>query len=148
MRRHVTLWATVALVLALVGNAYAEADVREVGSLGDDYRATLTIYRASTGQVGVALLYERTPYISVMSAAQAQRLATLLEVAWQRRNDGASDEIVGDVRGNKTVYVAVMREGDYPRVALSVRDGLGGSSFWSEAGQIRYLAATLRRAAR
>ena len=45
--------ATLTLVLALMGAAWA-ANVREVGSLSDDYQATLTVYAAWVGllQVG------------------------------------------------------------------------------------------------
>lgn len=142
--------ATLVLVLTLMGAAWG-ATVREVGSLGDDYQATLTVYRVDNGQVGISVLDDHRPHISVMSAGQALYLADLLEEAWGRRGARyGEDEMVGKVLGNRTVYVAIMRRGGASnQVAVSVQDGAAlGVSFWSQSGQIRYLANTLRRAAR
>ena len=74
-----------------------------------------------------------------------------MEGAWARRQRVADDVMHGTIVGaTGRVHVAIMTRGGAPRVSVAVNDdddGLG-CSFWSEAGQVRYLAATLRMAAR
>ena len=147
--RHTTWLATVALVLALVGAARAENTL--VGNLDDDYGITVRIYRSDDGIVGVSIRDKGQGHFALLSTGQARELASMLESTWHKRNAYSEDALCGAVDGlDGRAIVAVMT--DYPpnRVSLAVNDTDTGiaASFWSEAGAIRYLAATLRRAAR
>ena len=149
MRQHATGWVVVALVLALAGAARAESDL--VGNLDDDYGTTVRIYRSGGGVVGVSIRDKGQGHFALLSTGQARELASMLESTWHKRNAYSEDALCGAVDGlDGRAIVAVMT--DYPpnRVSLAVNDTDTGiaASFWSEAGAIRYLAATLRRAAR
>ena len=148
MRQHATWWVVVALVLALAGAAHAGNVL--VGNLDDDYDTTVRIFRSDNGLIGVSIWDKGVSYTAVLSKGQANTLASMLESGWRKRQGCTRDIICGSVNGlNGGAIIAIMT--DYPpnRVSLAIEDTDTGiaASFWSEAGAIRYLANTLRRAA-
>ena len=76
----------------------------------------------------------------------------MLESGWRKRVNFASNTVTGSVTGldGSRAMVAVVPEPAPLQVSLAVNDPQNGmaASFWSNVGAIRYLAATLRRAAR
>jgi hypothetical protein len=149
MRRHTTWWAMVALVLALAGAATAGDAL--VGSLDDDYGTTVRVYRSGTGIIGLSIWGDGASHIALLSPTHAMELASMLESGWRKRNSYSEDTICGAVNGRDgRAIVAIMTDYKPTRVSLAVNDTDTGiaASFWSEAGAIRYLANTLRRAAR
>ncbi len=149
--RHTTWLATVALFLALAGAAYAGNAL--VGSLDDDYGKTLRIYRSDyEGIIGVSIYGDGASHIALMSRSQARTLASMLESGWRKRANYNRNTITGSVNGpdGSRAMVAVVPEPDPLQVSLAVEDTDTGmaASFWSSPGAIRYLANTLRRAAR
>jgi hypothetical protein len=152
MRRHATWWAMVALVLALALAGSAHAGGALVGGRDDDYGRTLRIYRFDEGVVGVSVYDNGESHIALMSRSQAHTLASMLESGWRKRNAYGRNTITGSVNGpdGSRAMVAVAPEPAPLQVSLAVEDTDTGmaASFWSDAGAIRYLANTLRRAAR
>ncbi len=151
MRQHATWWAVVALIMALAGAAHAKSAL--AGSLEDDYGRTLRIYRSDDeGIVGVSVYDNSESHIALMSKGQARTLASMLESGWRKRADFARNTVTGSVTGldGSRAMVAVVPEPAPLQVSLAVSDPQNGmaASFWSSPGAIRYLAATLRRAAR
>lgn len=150
MRRHATWWAMVAMVLALAGAAHAGNAL--VGSLDDDYGKTLRIYRSDEDIVGVSIYGDGKSHIALLSRSQARTLASMLESGWRKRANFARNTVTGSVNGpdGSRAMVAVAPEPAPLQVSLAVEDTDTGmaASFWSSVGAIRYLAATLRRAAR
>ncbi len=149
--RHTTWLATVALVLALVGAARAENTL--VGNLDDDYGKTVRVYCSDDeGIVGVSVYDNGESHIALMSKGQARTLASMLESGWRKRADFARNTVTGSVNGldGSRAMVAIVPEPAPLQVSLAVNDPQNGmaASFWSNVGAIRYLAATLRRAAR
>jgi len=151
MRQHATGWVVVALVLALAGAAHAKSAM--VGSMDDDYGRTLRIYRsADEGIVGVSVYDNGESHIALMSKGQARTLASMLESGWRKRVNYSRNTVTGSVNGldGSRAMVAIVPEPAPLQVSLAVSDPQNGmaASFWSNVGAIRYLAATLRRAAR
>jgi len=109
------------------------------------------IYRSDDGIVGVSIRDKGQGHFALLSSSQAYTLASMLESGWRKRNAYSSDAITGAVDGlDGRAIVAVMTNYPPNRVSLAVNDSDTGiaASFWSNVGAIRYLAATLRRAAR
>jgi hypothetical protein len=149
--RHTTMLALVALFLALAGAAHAGNAL--VGSLDDDYGKTVRIYRSDyDGIVGVSIYNDGKSHIALLSSSQAHTLASMLESGWRKRNAYGRNTVTGSVNGpdGSRAMVAVAPEPAPLQVSLAVEDTDTGmaASFWSSVGAIRYLAATLRRAAR
>jgi len=148
--RHTTTVALVALFLALAGSAHAGNAL--VGSLDDDYGKTVRIYRSGDeGIVGVSVYDDGESHIALLSKSQARTLASMLESGWRKRANFARNTVTGSVNGpdGSRAMVAVVPEPAPLQVSLAVSDPQNGmaASFWSSVGDIRYLAATLRRAA-
>jgi hypothetical protein len=148
--------ATVALVLALMGAAWAEPVL--VGDLRGIFGATCRVYRDGDhpGYVGVAVRMDGVLHVVALQRDQAVLLANTLEDAWESRMALSVGEsrIAGQVASpsGNSVYVAVNRKGPgaRPIVAVAAKDetlGLG-CAFFDQAGQVRYLANLLRRTAR
>ena len=151
MRQHATWWVVVALFLALVGVAHAGNAL--VGSLDDDYGKTVRIYRSGyEGIVGVSIYNDGKSHIALLSRSQAHTLASMLESGWRKRFNYNRNTITGSVNGldGSRAIIAVTPEPAPLQVSLAVSDTDAGmaASFWSVPGAIRYLANTLRRAAR
>lgn len=150
MRQHATGWVVVALALALAGSAHAKSAL--AGSMDDDYGKTVRIYRSDEGIVGVSVYDDGESHIALLSTGRARELASMLESGWRKRNAYAKNTITGSVNGpdGSRAMVAIVPEPAPLQVSLAVSDPQNGmaASFWSEAGAIRYLANTLRRAAR
>jgi hypothetical protein len=150
MRQHATWWAMVALVIALMGAAHAGNAL--VGRLDDDYGKTVRIYRSDEDIVGVSVYDNGESHIALLSRSQARTLASMLESGWRKRANYARNTVTGSVNGpdGSRAMVAVVPEPAPLQVSLAVEDTDTGmaASFWSSPGVIRYLANTLRRAAR
>lgn len=143
--------ATLALVLVLAGAAWAEPVL--VGDLRGIFGATCRVYRDGD-HVGVAVRMDGVLHVVALQRDQAILLADTLEDAWESRMALSVGEsrIAGQVASpsGNSVYVAVNRKGPgaRPIVAVAAKDETLGCAFFDQASQVRYLANTLRRAAR
>lgn len=132
--------ATLALVLALMGAAWAEPVL--VGDLRGIFGATCRVYRDGD-HVGVAVRMDGVLHVVAMQREQAVLLADTLEDAWESRMALSVGEsrIAGQVASasGSSVYVAVNRKGPggRPIVAVAAKDETPSSRRWKRAAPAR-----------